>query len=222
MIINLILADDGPPFFFLGDPKRLILSLTYQDPGPMPIDFEDLSLVDQKKIIIAVSREQLESDVPYPALVTEYEKLFSKDAPVVPEPQAPPKEPAGAPPVVDPTEERNQQEASFQKECQTIVKQKIKAIKANLENESDLRKLRTIRDLELQKKSPRITVVNYINLELRKLQAGIVEEIENGDNVIEIDAEPALRKETFVSDVVESNLEIVHLTPEVLISRATK
>lgn len=222
MIVNLLLAEDGPPFYFIGDPKRLILSLTFEDPGPSPLEFSDLSLIDQKKILIAIRMEHIEADVPYGELVAEYEKLFSKEAPVAPSPPAPTPEPAGA--MAPPTQKSTYEEAEglFQESCKKIVKQKIKDLKVSLKNESDLRKLRTIRDLELKKKSPRVSVVNFINLELRKLQAAIVEEIQNGGNVVEIEAEPPSTKETFVSDVVESEETTVHLTPEVLIGRATK
>ena len=222
MIVNLLLMEDGPPFYFLGDPKRLILSLTYENPGPSPIEFSNLSLIDQKKILIAIRMEQLEADVPYGDMVTEYQKFFSKEAPVGITPPAPVQEPAGAVVQLDPPRTFEQLEAKFQESCKEIVKQRITKMKVSLKNESDFRKLRTIRDLELKKKSPRVSVVNFINLELRKLQASLVEEIQNGASVVEIEAEPPPTKETFVSDVIESEETTVHLTPEVLIGRLAK
>jgi hypothetical protein len=219
MQIYLNLAEDGPPFWFLGDPKRLTVSLTYQEPGPIEVEFSNLTMPDQKKILQSIQAGQIESNVPWADMYVEYEKVFSKAAPVRIEPQEPTPKPTGAVQAIPSVDLRVAKEAAFQEKCQKIVKEKLSQLKESLKKEKDIRTLRTIRDLELQKKSPRTSVVNFINLELRKLQSGIIEEIENDDNVVVIEAEPAARGETFVSNVVESDLETVQLTPEMLIGR---
>lgn len=222
MKINLTLTDDGPPFLFLGDPDKLVLSLTFQDPGPKEVDFSLLSFPDQRKVIAHMKGEELESDIPLQGLIDEYQKIFSQSAPAEPAPKGPAKKPAGADEGLKMPETYLKKEEKFQAKCKKLVKKTLKALKVELTKDNDSRTLQTVRDLELKKKSPRASVLNFIELELRKLQREIVESIENDANPGTIKTEPLRGQEKFVSDVVESEQEIVQLTPETLIGRMAK
>jgi len=222
MKIQLTLLDDGPPFFFLGDPKQLVFSLTYQAPGPKDLEFDTLSLGDQKKILAHILAEHLECDQSYEVLYGEYQNIFSQSAPVEPEakkPEEPAKEPAGAEKGATIPEGYVQQEEKFQKKCKKLVKKSLKALKKELENSNNPRILQTVRNLELKKASPRASVLNFIDIEVRELQQQIVESIENGAKSDTMKTRSPKKGETFVSDVIESEQEIVQLTPEMLIGQ---
>lgn len=222
----LTLPDDGPPFFFLGDPDKLTLSLTFQQPGPKEIDFSRLSIPDQKKVLAHVLAEQLESTVSYKELFGEYQHIFSQSAPAEPEPQkpakGPAKEPVGADQGFSIPKTYLDKEAKFQEKCEKLVKKGVKIIKAELKKANDVRMLRTVRDLELKKKSPRVSVLNFIELELRKMDRAIIESIEKDANPVTIDTKPPPEGGTFVSDVIESEHETIQLTPETLIDQKTR
>jgi hypothetical protein len=222
----LTLSDDGPPFFFLGDPDKLTLSLTFQQPGPTEVDFSRLAIPDQKKVLAHLLAEQIESTVSYKELFSEYQNIFSQSAPTEPEPQKPAKGPAEKPVGADQSltipKTYLDKEAKFQAKCEKLVKKGIKVIKAELKKASNVRMLRTIRDLELKKKSPRVSVINFIELELRKMDRAIIESIEKDANPVTIDTESPPKGGTFVSDVIESEQETVQLTPETLIDQETQ
>lgn len=222
MKTTLTLLDDGPPFFFLGDPNKLILSLTYQNPGPQEVDFSVLPLPDQKKVLTHVLAGQVESSVSYDELYGTYQKIFSQDAPAVPESQKPAQKPAGADQKLKIPQTYLEKEEKFQAKCKKLVKKSFKHLKAELIKANNARMLRIVRDLELQKKSPRVSVLNFIEVELRKLDRAIVESIENDTNPVTIKAGSSLEGETFVSDVIESEQETIQFTPEMLIGQETK
>ena len=88
-----------------------------------------------------------------------------------------------------------------------------------MENSTDTRTLQTVRNLELKKASPRVSVLNFVELEIRKLQQQIVESIEKDAKPGTIKVGSPKKGETFVTDVIESEQEIVQLTPEMLIGQ---
>jgi hypothetical protein len=223
MKTSLTLTDDGPPFFFLGDPDKLVLSLTFQDPGPKEVDFSQLSIPDQKKVLAHVLAEQVEANTPYDDLFGEYQTIFSQSAPAEPETQTPAgepaQEPAGADHKLKIPKNYLDKEEKFQAKCKKLVKKSLKGLKAELTKANNARMLRVVRDLELKKKSPRVSVLNFIEIELRKLDRAIIESIEKDANTVTIKAESPRKGETFVSDVIESEQETVQLTPEMLIGQ---
>lgn len=223
MQIQLTLLEDGPPFFFLGDPKKLSLSLTYQDPGPQAVDFSALSLADQKKVLMHILVEKVKSNVAYQDLYQEYQKIFSQSAPAEPQVDKPVEKPvqppAGAKKPAKIPEQYMHQEEQFQEKCKKLVKKSLKLLKEELKESNDTRMLQTVRNLELQKRSPRASVLNFVELQLRKCHQEIINSIENDANTVTIKTGSPVQGEQFVSDVIESEQEIVQLTPDMLIDQ---
>ena len=214
MNIQISLAEDGPPFWFLGDPKYLIVTLTYHEPGPTTVDFSKLGNKEQKQILVAMQMEHITVDRSFVELEQEYEKFFPANTPdKASGGEAPGR--TGMDRALKMEAGRQEKEAKFQAKCQLLSKQKISILKSAINKEEDLRILRTLRDMELAKKKSRPAVLTALDLKLRKIQANLVEEIEKSA-ITEIEAELPPEKETFVSDVIELEKEIVHLTPEIL------
>jgi len=216
MIINLTLTEEGPPFWFLGDPKNLLVSLTYQDPGPASVDFSQLTQLECRKICMDIQRGKLECDIPFNKLAAEYDKFFRRDPTTTPEAGSARKKRTGVDKALKIAGVREKQEEKFQKRCKMIAKQSIRALRAALKDEKDMRLLRKVRDLELEKRSPRPTVLDLIELQVQKLQLNVATNIEKNAGSVEIEAESPPKKETFVSDVIESDKEIVQFTPDEL------
>lgn len=214
MLIQITLAEDGPPFWFLGDPKYLKVSLTFHEPGPVEVDFSKLGNKEQKQILVAMQMEYITVDKSFFALEQEYEKFFPANTPVNASSEEAPKR-TGMDRALKMEANRQEKEAKFQDKCRLLSKQGISALKHALKDETDLRLLRNIRDSEMNKKKPRPSILGFLDTKLRKLQANLIEEIENSA-ITEIEAELPPEKETFVSDVIELERETVHLTPEIL------
>lgn len=219
MKVQLKLADDGPPFWFLGEPRDIRVSLTMTDPGPIEVDFDALADVERTKIMADLQRGIVESDVPFPTLHEVCLRL-----------QAPP------PPSVEAEAHLAQQqryEAAQKALKQQVAKEKkvkkfnervdylsklgVRAVRAALQDESDIRLLRAIREKEALKKRPRKSLMNFIEDKIKRIQLSVVEDIEKKQNLnakpLKLDSMDAKSK-TFLSDVVESEGEVVQFSNE--------
>ena len=68
--------------WFLGEPKNLKASLNFANPGPVGVDFDALSLEEQKHVIISIQTSLVTGDVGLTELFEIYTKKRDKEAPV--------------------------------------------------------------------------------------------------------------------------------------------
>lgn len=220
MQVNLTLTDDGPAFLMLGDPTQLSLLLSFENPGPQRVDFTLLSAADQRRVLAHINAEQLESDVPYEALVAEYQRLFSQAAPAEPPKvatQPAPQAVGASGPTMQLPQKHVDLQVEFEKRCKALSRKSLKALKKEFADDVDIRVLRRLRDLELEKRSPRKSILDFIELAIRQYNEAVINSIEKNDDADTIEKKMDLQGETFVSDVIESEHETVQLTPEMII-----
>ena len=189
MKVNLRLSDDAPAFFMLGDPSRLSLLLSYQNPGPQEVDFSSLSPGDQRKVLGSLRMEHLESDVSYNDLFQEYQRLFSQETPAEPTPQQTHQQAVQKAVGVETIRAQLPQkhidlQAQFQEKCKKLSKKTLKALKKELSQDNDMRLLRELRELEFAKRSPRKSILDFIELEIRRVNEEIIKSIENDDDPV--------------------------------------
>ena len=141
--------------WFLGTPKNIKINLNFQDKGPEEVDFERLDLDEQKHILLSLQRGTITTDSPFQDLHSIYKKKQIKDAP---------------PPVVQEylnkkKGDRRQEKllkvkvdvekrlAAIQKRCKWLAKQTMRAIKAELGEEKDVKMLRSFWETEKTNKN---------------------------------------------------------------------
>lgn len=220
--MQVTLTDMGPPMFFLGDPRNLILSLSFANPGPVELDFDSLERIQQQKILSALQNGHLESDIPFQEL---YEG-FSKSAP--------PKAPTPISPVADKIIETTKMLAEQRSELQSKRQEKEEKLKEkciyhlskgstwaikSLSHEEDPRYLRMLLATE-QAGANRVSVLVKIKTRLKRVETELAVKI-NKATAAQI---AVMRSEAETSDlnVVESEQRTVILTPEDLIAAGVR
>lgn len=211
------LAEDGPPMWFLGEPRNLIVSLTGENPGPIELDFYKLGTMDQMRVLTAMKNGEVEGDPSFEDLYAEWSKK-SKHTP----PQQNPPANAVAEAIINSrlkTEvTRTEREAKFQERCDWAVTQNIKSLKSLIQNSDDIRFLRTILQAERTGKG-RKTVIRWITERLNRFEKVVANEaIKFTPNA----RDPYQPKETIPYAVVESEQETIVLSPEELIDVLAK
>jgi hypothetical protein len=139
------LSDDGPAMWFLGSPRAIRLSLNFDNPGPVDIDFESLSDLEQNQIMSAVREGKLESGTPFQDLYRIWGKKKGEElAAAIPDDQ----------PIQTPIQEQilegqkkeNEREAvkrecdtKFEERCKFILRQSGLAIKNAIASEKNMK-----------------------------------------------------------------------------------
>jgi len=213
MIVSISLAEDSVPFWFLGEPRNIKKTLNFSEPGPVQVDFTQLTKLEQKKILTDLAGEVIECDRSFNDLRQVHLHMFPEESP---DNQKAPDIPVAEAP--EPKKEVDQR-AKLEERCALISKQGVRAIKAVLKDEKDTTLLRLIRRAEGLRKKPRASVISFLDSLLVKLSLEKAEQIEAS---IENDDTPlprmpsTSRGETINYDVVESERETVALTAEQL------
>jgi len=210
---------NGPPIWFLGEPKKVKVSLTYQQPGPETIEFEKLSELEQKQILIGIQKKTLESDKSYMDLYNLYLQGQPKEEAPSQEVQTylnKKKEKKVEKKQLSVLAKREKQEQKFKSRCEHISKQTTRAIKAAIKNEDDLRLLRTLLQMELKNKN-RISVKDLLQEHIRKIQKEISIGIEKAttDKPISL----GTPREMFPYEILESESQVVHFASEAIANK---
>ena len=228
MIIQIKLTDKSPPFWFLGDPKNLIVNLNFRDPGPVQVNFEELSESDRKKIIQSMQLRHIDTDVNLSELNDVHLRLQSPFLPSIQDFV----EPSGPLPVAEEIEEKkpevipeekevdikkvqsetikqDEKDRKFNERCQFLIKQNFSALKSTLKDCKDVRLLRFLKETEKKRKKPRLSVLLFLEDLMAKVQGDIVKSIENDSKTTPVKYG---KQETFQYDVIESEEETVHLS----------
>lgn len=224
--MQITLTDLGPPIWFLGEPKNLIVSLNFANPGPVELDFTKLERVHQQRVLLALQNGYLESDIPF----QEIYECYTKSAPPAPKMVAP-DEIASAPvanTVAATTKlladqrlqieaERQEKEEKIKEKCLLKLKGSVVAAVSNLVGEEDPRYLRMLISYEQQGKNRKM-VIRKIRERIKRIEDGLAKKItkETEDQIA------AMKSETNEMVVVESEQRTVVLTPEDLIAAGVK
>lgn len=215
------LSSDGPPMWFLGDPKQLVASLTYVEPGPVEVDFQALGDAEQKAVLTAVQRGVVESDIPFQELY----QVWLKSKSPVPQPSPTGNQEQIRQAAVQAMQERliqrqavaQKKEGKFQSRCEYLISQNVIGLKSAVQNEKNERVLHNLLKLE-QSGKQRVSVVKLIHEKLRRIEAARARKIDKATRrQIRSDR---LKQQTSAMSVVESEQETITLTPEDLIAAA--
>lgn len=219
--MQITLNTDVSPMWFLGEPKSLVVSLNYLEPGPVELDFEKLEESQQKQLLLALKGGTIMSDMTYDALYQVWLKSRPAVEEVVEDPQAQLRL-AMARQIQDRVERRKQaqvdKEAKFQERCNYLSQQSVKALKATITKENDERILNALLRIEEQGKQ-RTMVVRRLHEKLRQIESKRAKEIEK-ETLRQIEANAQVKKTSPLS-VVESEMTTVTLSPEELIKAVT-
>lgn len=209
---------DASPMWFLGEPKNIVLSLNYQQPGPVEVDFDELEESLQKKLLISIRDGIIISDISFQNLY----QVWLKSRPTVEE--TPPEDPQAAmreaiarqaaERVAKREKELREKEEKFQKRCRQITEQSLRALKTMINEEKDERTVRHVLAIEEQEKQ-RSMVIRFLHEKLRQIEAKRARDIERKTKK-QIKSDK-MKRQTSPMTVVESEMETVTLTPEDLI-----
>lgn len=226
--MQITLNTSSSAMFFLGDPKNLLLSLSYSNPGPVELDFESLDRNLQQKILLAVRNEVLNSDVPAEDLY----KIWSKDIVVAQktESKAPPTQ---AEIQVQQRMElemrRKEKEDKFLARCDSILRAGKRAVSSELaENPEDSRLARTLLQMEQAGKNRKgivAPILSRIKTQERIMAQRINREVNEQLRTTRPKRTLNMRSvapETDEYTVVESDFKTVVLTPEQLIEAGAR
>lgn len=167
------------PMWFLGEPKNIKLSLTMTEPGPVEINFFDLQIEDQKRILNDLFTGVLTSDVRFDELLKAFkdrqkqvEKVVEKPAPLqekpVTETSAKPRKPYV------------RVEDQIDIKAKSLVKGSFPAIRSALHQDgTDIRLIRKVYEYEQQKKRPRKSVIDWLGEKLRKVEKDLAVKLES-------------------------------------------
>lgn len=215
------LNPDGPPMWFLGEPKKIIVSLNYVEPGPVEVDFESLEETAQKQLLVGLRDGLVLSDKSFQDLY----QVWLKSRPTVQEVTEDPQEQIrlavarqAAERVAQRQKLNQDKERKFEERCSYLSQQSVAALKTTVNNETDERVLHALLKIEEQGKQ-RTMVVRCIHDKLRRIEAQRAKDIEK-ETQRQIKANPQMKKTSPMS-VVESDQETITLTPEDLIEAVT-
>ena len=218
------LSEFGPSMWFLGEPRRLIVSLNFMSPGPVEVDFASLSQPDQNKLLTAIRQGIIESDIPFCELHAAYIKAM---------------EIPGAPSSVETVQvdprvayaqevqaqrnalqaERAKKEAKLLERCKFLNGLTIRAFKAALKGDQDIQFLRTLLTME-EAGEKRHGIINFLQEKIARHERILSERIIQ---------ETAQGKGSYLApkEKVEYNIEVsevqqvqISLSPEELIAAA--
>lgn len=209
--MQITLTDLGPPIWFLGDPKNLIVSLSFANPGPVELDFGKLEKLQQQRLLSAIQNGHLESDISFQELYEEYTKSYPPQPPVVAEDTSPAKQAMEQRLQIE--AERQEKEEKLKEKCISKLKGSVAAAVSNLTGEEDVRYLRMLMSYEQADKN-RKGVIRAIRDRIKRIENGLSKRI-----IKEVEEQISnMKSETDEMVVVESEQRTVVLTPEDLIA----
>lgn len=218
--MRLQLAPKGPPVWFLGEPRKIRVSLSFQTPGPVEIDFTTLTLKEQKQVLHSLRLGHITSDVPLAELLSLHEQTQPKEAPPPPVQQylAKQEKENTAALLLKQKATKEQKDQQLAERCAYLVKQSVKAIKAVVSKSEDTRFLRVLLTAEKEAKA-RATVVSYIEEQIRKVQYEVALKMEQAAKQppLKLAPEPGA---TFSKDVIDSESRLITLSEQDLIDLA--
>lgn len=229
------LSEFGPTMWFLGEPKKLVLSLTFKNPGPVDIEFAQLNSVDQNKLLKAIRTGIIESDVSFHELSEKWVKGDKSQSSETKE--------TGSIDLVETNsticktdqrlvwaqqieEKRNilqaqktQEEVSILERCKYLMGLTVRGLKTTLKQEKNIKVLRTLLKLEESHKARKLvleTIREKIRVHDHELSLEILQHTKSqlASPVV------GIPKDNMSYTIEESDLETVTLTPEALISSA--
>ena len=221
------LSENSPvSMLFIGEPKNLVASLTFANPGPVDLDFDTLSRQQQLKVLNALKQGVVETDTPFQDLYDKWNLSQPKSPPEdkpVPQTDTPVvKDPSKAEERMALEKERADKEQKLFERCSLLLKQNTKVIQAELLGEEDTRFIRNLLQMESANKQRKI-VLSFLQEKLVKIEAKIAKKISK-DVAEQVAYTP--RKyheptdfETKGYTVVESEQKTVVLSPNELIRR---
>lgn len=211
------LSEDGPPMWFLGEPRKLIASLNMQNPGPIELDFDNLGLLDQMRVLTAMKNGAITGDPAFEVLYAEWSKK-NKSTPKSSDTTATDQAKAVVDSRLRVEVARTEKETKFQERVTWALGQSIKGLKNIIQNCDDLRFLREVLKAEQVGKG-RKTVIRWIRERLTRFERVIANE---AIKIVPDARDPYQPKETIPYSVVESEQETIVLSPEELIGVLAK
>lgn len=217
MIVELSL-NEKCGMWFLGEPRaKPKIAFTYASPGPISIDFTKLAKQEQEHVLRGIQDRRIDCATEFVELYQIYTNMYAK----APEPSQEVTQYLQATETqkkkeqaVNELKKRIKKEADTDKRCEALIKLSVRAIKNTLGKESDVRVLRKVRALELEKgkTKARKSVLDFLQERITKLtiesQAQIIKDIEKSSN-----AEPAVDPKNpydkIVYEVEEDDEEII-------------
>lgn len=224
MKINL--SKRGPAFWFLGDPKNLIVSLNQSSPSA-DVDFDSLKSDYQLKILNSLKRHQIECSESYQDLYGRWSKEYFEQK----------KKEAGPDPAIQMRieaqkrmqerrqaieEKRDKQAAREEERCQTLLKRSFLAVRTSLKDEKDTVFLKKFLNAERANRN-RKSVIQFLERRIVRIGIEKQQEIERKVNrAVNKQLKRLKSRETLRLRVIESEKETVVLTPEDLIAAANE
>lgn len=219
--MQITLTEIGPPIWFLGEPKNILISLSFAKPGPVDVDFESLDKNNQVRLLKAIQNGYIESDISFQELYQIHTKSQLPGAPpkqVKPQDVERPKDPLKE--QRDKLEaERKEKEEKFQDKCQRALSGSTEAVKGFLLGEDDPRFFRTLLSMEKVGKA-RKGVIKLLTERIKRVEDKIARQISREANMQEQVIKEYEEKLTKGMHVVESEQRTIVLTPEDLINAA--
>jgi len=170
MNIKIKLSELGPMMWFVGEPKDPnLIRLSQEEPGPLLVDFDSLGQKEAKKVVVGLRDGTIAADIEFEKLKDFYHKKFL--------PQAPTKDlPVEQDPTYDAREQKlmlaRKKDEDMRKRCGYLIQKGIRAIKAALAKETDMRVLKICLTLETDKKEnkQRQSVIDFLKEKMVKIQ----------------------------------------------------
>lgn len=197
--------------WFLGNPRpNPTIALTFSEPGPVEIDFEELNDAEKAHILTSVRLGKIETNVDYASLFNAYRK---PEPVTVPEPTKQElqvtqlqKDLQAARQVLS---ERDKLEISLQAKCKYLVSKGVRSLKAALTKEDNIRVFKTILAMEQKKKIPRQSVILFLNEKIKQNQIEVIKDIEKS-----ADSPPLVDRfrpyDNIKFEIEETDQEIIH------------
>jgi hypothetical protein len=211
--------------WFLGEPQHLIVSLTFVDPGPVEVSFEELDSGQQKKILTGLQSGILASDIPFQSLY----QIWSNEKIAIPTPKDPQPEDLHKATTLTQKEtfkleaQIKTREQKIRERYDYLLAQPARALQAGLKGEENISLLQKVMRAELHGKN-RKGVIKFLKEKIKRLtikaHAEISRQISKASKKRKHD--PFIPQETIGFDVVESEQKTVILTPEDLIVAAAE
>lgn len=232
MKVKVQLNKKGPPMWFLGEPRKIILSLNFTNPGPKIIEFKELEPCLRTKLMDDIQRGLIDANVDYAVLFKEHNSLNRPQDIALP--KLPPVQNSQPTKIIDRVtfDEAMRKaeicEDKLSQKCMFILKNGIQGVKAALSTEVDLKCLRKLAVLERTGKKRKGVLnllkekIKFLTIQEHKL---ITQKIKEEEKVREMNRQikqSGLSKETYNFSVIESDERVVILSPEDLINGAAQ
>jgi hypothetical protein len=175
----------GPGMWFLGVPPNPKIALNFNSPGPVTVNFDELSEAEKRHIIVSVNMRRIRTSVSYADLMRNYSTQL--ETPVVEQ--------------LIREGEINQQTKSIEEEnaakrvsreqyCVGLMALGLKSLRSeieelNTENQEDLLVLKTILGMEKSKpkKQQRASVLKLLVAKLQQHNVEVISELEKSSKL---------------------------------------